>query len=267
MSSDTECGAFALEVECPSGLKIRVRKLKVRQFKLLGNRQAIESGEVYEAFLNACADEIVDPGPYDYTPGTVFDWKKALQGDRFVALLGIRRATHPTPFDFDIQCSKCGKEYGWSVPLEDLPIVPYPETSLNAFKAREMLSVEVGGRVVQFRLMTGAEEERIRNHLARAEKSDKRTRKHPFDPLVDGAIARFASIAPKPEDVHEWYEDLEVDDMLKISSALEATSGGVETTVECVHDNALCGGVTKVELPFASRDFWIPKGPGKGSAI
>lgn len=261
-------------IECPSGLRVRVKKLKVRQFKLLGNRKALETGETFEQFLAACAQDVIDPGPAypNHTPGTVFDWKKALQGDRFAALLGIRRATHPQPFDFDVRCSSCGKEYGWTVDLKDMPVVPYPASSLEAFTSRRELSVRVRGddgveREVFFRLMTGAEEERIRTHLERIEKSDKRTRKHAFDPLVDGALARWSKVEPKPADLREWYEDLDADEMLKIGRALESTAGGVETTLECVHsENPICGGMTRVELPFGSRDFWIPKGPGMGSA-
>lgn len=254
-------------IDCPSGLRARVTKLKVRQFKLLGNRKALESGETFEAFLAACA-HVVDPGPAyaDWTPGTVFDWKRALQGDRFAALLGIRRATHPQPFDFDVTCRHCNKEVGWTIDLASLPLVAYPASSIEAFIAKRDLVVKVDGRVVSFRLMTGAEEERIRTHLERLEKSDKRTRRHPFEPLIDGAVARLVKVDPKPADVREWYEDLDADEMMKIGGALEATGGGVETTLDVVHSDPRCGGTTKVELPFGSREFWIPRGPGLGTA-
>jgi hypothetical protein len=257
-------------IDCPSGLRIRASKLKVRQFKLLGNRKALETGETFEQFLAACAKDIVDPGPAykdAWSAGTVFDWKKALQGDRFCALLGIRRATHPQPFDFDVRCQGCGKEIGWTVDLSKLPVVRYPKSSIDSFVAKRDLIVEVDKRQVAFRLMTGAEEERIRNHLDRLEKSDKRTRQHAFDPLVDGALARLVSVTPAPKDLRDWYEDLDADEMLKIGRALEATAGGVETTLEIVHsDDPRCGATTRVELPFGSKDFWIPRGPGLGSA-
>lgn len=257
-------------VECPSGLRVRVDKLKVKQFKLLGDKKALESGETFETFLASRAQNIVDPGPAypNWTPGTVFDWKRALQGDRFMALLGIRRATHPDTFDFDVQCSGCGEEIAWSVDLSKVPVVPYPKSSIEAFVAREDLSVVVDGRRVFFRLMTGAEEERIANHIERLKKSDKRTRKHPYDPIVDPALARLSKIEGlKPGEWRDWYEELDVDEMLKIGYALEATSGGVETTLEVVHnENPRCGRRTKVELPFGSKDFWIPRGPGMGTA-
>ena len=55
--------------------------------------------------------------------------------------------------------------------------------------------------------------------------------------------------------------------MLKIGRAMEATSGGVETTIEVVHSaDPRCGGTTRVELPFGSREFWVPRGPGMGTA-
>lgn len=257
-------------VVCPSGLRVRVSKLKVRQFKLLGNRKSLETGEAFEAFLAGCAKDIVDPGPAypDWTPGIVFDWKKALQGDRFAALLGIRCVTHPEEFDFDVTCRHCRGEVGWRVDLNALPRVVYPASSIASFVAKRELTVEVAGRTVSFRLMTGAEEERIRNHLEALKKSDARTRRHPFDPLVDGGIARLASVSGlKPTEVRDWYEDLDTDEMLKIGRALEATSGGVETSIDVVHSaDPLCGGMTRVELPFGSKEFWIPKGPGLGTA-
>lgn len=256
-------------VDCPSGLRVRVSKLKVRQFKLLGNRKALETGETFDSFLRSCAQEVVDPGPAypSYTPGTVFDWKAALQGDRFTALLGVRRVTHPDNFEFDVQCARCGDEVGWSVDLAKLPVVRYPASSVEAFVRREELIVEVAGRRVFYRLMTGAEEERIRNHLERLKKSDSRTRKHPFDPIVDAAIARLSKVEGlKPADVRDWYEDLDADEMLKIGRALEATAGGVETEISVVHsEDPRCGGTTKVELPFGSKEFWIPRGPGMGT--
>lgn len=257
-------------ITCPSGLVVRATKLKVKQYKLLANRKMVESGEIFEQFLMSCAHEVIDAGPAypKWTPGTQFNWKGALQGDRFATILGIRRVTHVAPFDFDVRCSACGKEFGWTVDLKDMPVVPYPTSSIKAFASGQNMSVLVDGRTVTFRLMTGAEEERLRNHLERIEKSDKRTRQHAFDPIIDSAIARFVSVSGlDAKEVRDWYEELDAEEALKISRAVESTAGGVETTLTVMHsEDPRCGGMTKIELPFASKDFWIPKGPGLGTA-
>jgi hypothetical protein len=262
-------------IECPSGLRVRVKKLKARQFKLLGNRKALETGDAFEQFLMACATEVIDPGPAypGHTIGTVFDWKKALQGDRFAALLGIRSVTHVGDFEFDVKCSACGEEYGWALPLSKLARVAYPKSSIAAFAEKRELSVKVDSddgivREVFFRLMTGAEEERVRNHIDKLAKTDKRTRKHPFDPIVDGVLARISKVVPAPADLREWYEDLDASEVLKIGNAFERTAGGIDTTITTEHtDDPRCpGGTTKVELPFGAKDFWIPRGKGMGTA-
>lgn len=256
-------------IQCPSGLVVRVSKLKVRQYKLLADRKAMQSGDVFEQFLSACAQEVIDPGPAypDWTPGTVFNWKRALQGDRFCALLGVRRVTHVAPFDFDVRCGACGKEIGWTVDLKDMPVVRYPVSSIEAFVAKRELVVEVAGKAVHYRLMTGAEEERIKNLLDRSEKSDKRTRKHPYEPFIESALARLVKVEGlKPDQLRDWYEDLDADEMMKIGRSMEETAGGIETTIDVVHsEDPRCGGTTKVELPFGSKEFWVPKGPGMGT--
>lgn len=258
-------------VRCPSGLLVRVSKLKVKQYKLLADRKLVDTGEVFEHFLMACAADVVDPGPAypNYTPGTVFDWKRALQGDRYTAILGIRRITHPAPFEFDVRCSKCGEEFGWQVKLRDMPVVNYPQESIKAFVAGNLMNVNVAGKAVGYRLMTGAEEERIRNHIERLKKTDKRTRAHEFDPVVDSGIARFVSVEglKTASQIRDWYDDLDADEMLKLQHAYESTAGGIDTTLEVIHsEDPMCGGVTKVDLPFASKGFWIPRGGGLGSA-
>lgn len=255
-------------VECPSGLVVRVRGLKVRQLKVLADRKAMESGEAFEQFLAECTEEVVEPGPAygaeskrAWTPGTVFDWKKALQGDRFAALLGVRLATHPEPFAFDVPCSRCGEDVAAEVDLRALPRVPYPEESIAKYVAGERLEIEIGGRTVTFPLMTGVEEERIQKHLERARKSDPRTRREqPYDPVVDPALARIEVAGLKGAELRSWFEDLDGRELARLSTALETTAGGIDTTVIVRHEAApKCTATTKVDLPFSHARFWMPR--------
>jgi hypothetical protein len=252
------------KVECPSGLVVEMRGLKVKQFGVLADRKKMESGEAFEAFLAECTVDVVDPGPAyaaRWSPGTVFDWKKALQGDRFAALLGVRLATHPEAFAFDVQCSRCGEDVPWEVDLRKLPQIAYPAESIAAFAESRRLEIEIDGRKVTFPLMTGAEEERIQKHLERVRKSDPRTRReHPYDGVVDPALARIEVPGLKGLELRTWFEELDGHELARLSTALENTSGGIDTTITVTHDNPpKCTARTKVELPFSHARFWMPR--------
>lgn len=250
-------------VECASGLVVKVRGLKVREFKLLADRGAMESGSVFETFLSSCLVEVVEPGPAypNWSPGTAFSWKKALQGDRFAALLGIRLATHPENFEFDTTCSRCQKTFGVEVDLRSLPRIPYPESSIQSFVDGKPITLEIGGRRVSYVLFTGAEEERVQNHLKKLERSDKRTRRDaPFDPFVDGILTRVKVDGDlKGLELREWFEDLEAADVVRLQASIESTAGGIDTTIIAKHQTIACGATTMIELPFMSPRFWSPR--------
>lgn len=244
-----------LTVELPSGMKGRVRGLKTKELELLGNQKAMRTGEAMEDILQACWVETIDFGPA-YRGGK-FTWEEALQGDRFKALLDARRATYWHPedgelsLDFDIQCERCGEKVKWSVWLGDLRAQPYPQASLHKHLAGEPFEALVGGRKVQYRLVTGKEEKKL-NELIRTEKS----------PLVASLAYRMTDvegIGSDKHDIRKWLREVDVMDVTLFREEFDKVGGGVDTTldVEC-----RCGGRTTVELPFGTRDYWLPKKPG-----
>ena len=68
-----------IPVKCPSGLSGRVRGLKGREFRLLGNKKDIRSGEAYDKILSSCWLGSEEPGNYDIEKGGAPDWQ-LLQG-------------------------------------------------------------------------------------------------------------------------------------------------------------------------------------------
>ena len=71
-------------ITCPSGLVGVIRGMRSREERILADRQLMKSGGQMDRLLDACWEETVDAGPYDFAEGAV-DWGKVLQGDRFFA--------------------------------------------------------------------------------------------------------------------------------------------------------------------------------------
>ena len=112
-----------IEIECPSGLKGKVRGLKGRDGRYLTDQSLQRKGTLVDHILSNCWLETTDPGIYKASPGGAMNWGQVLQGDRNYALIQIRNAGEDdTLFDFPVQCKKCKDKFPWSVDLEDLPI-------------------------------------------------------------------------------------------------------------------------------------------------
>jgi hypothetical protein len=189
------------------------------------------------------------------------DWTRVLQGDRFAALLGIRIATHGPDFDFDISCGRCDAEepITWTLDLRELERRPYPDATIAAYKSGQQLSTMIGGKRVLWTPVTGAEEKRIQKDLEKARKSDPRSRRAPFSPLVDGLIARIEVEGLDAGATRTWILDMDGAELAHLRTVMEDANGGVETTIQVRHNLPDCTGVTSVELPFSSEAFWLPR--------
>lgn len=245
-------------VVCPSGARIRVGKLKLKELKLLADRKQTISGATFDRFLEAALEEVTDPGPYGLS---TFSWSGALTGDRFAALLAIRTATHGADFSFEVRCSACGEIIAGDVDLNKLERKAYPEASLDAFMAKKPLEVTIAGKVVKFPVMTGADETRIQSTLDKLEKSDPRAKRAPFDETVDPIVERLTSVegCTGREEVRAWLEELGGAETTALLDALESSSGGVETSVSLTHNVRRCRAETRIELPFFGEAFWMPR--------
>ncbi len=93
------------EIVCPSGLSGKIRGLKVREERILADRELARSGGQVDRLLAACWEETVDSGPYDFSDKSV-EWGRVLQGDRFFALLQIRALTYGPEYAFSVGCQK-----------------------------------------------------------------------------------------------------------------------------------------------------------------
>jgi hypothetical protein len=233
-------------IECPSGLKVKVRNLKVKEIAKFSDRKAVKSGEVFDTILKECTTEVIDPGIYTFS--NVADWDQVLQGDRFYALLRVRATTYGEAFEFDVQCHnpRCNAVIKWSLPLCDLPVKPFPKESLERVKEKRDFETTIFNKKATFQLITGAT---MRRNMKALRNND--------DAIVDSLALRFLTIeGVAPHGKRAFFEDLDANELASIRASLDEADGGVETNIEV--ECGSCAGVSNVELPFG-QEFWAPK--------
>jgi hypothetical protein len=239
-------------VTLPSGLAGEVRGLTGREGKLLTSADAAKSGRVFDEILAGCWVSTTNPGPYRLGADGRPDWQKVLVGDRMAALLKVRAATFGPTFAFGVQCEAavCRHRFEWELNLETYPIKPLPERSIEAFRNGSHLSAKFprDGRAVTFKLLTGADAQRLAGFMKAAKHDDK---------LITSLLGRIVEIAGvEGNDRRKVLEAMPFGDLTELLNEIDEQDGGIESDlwVEC----PACGTSQEIKIPFSGREFWIP---------
>lgn len=237
-------------VECPSGLAIEIRKLRVKEANMLADQSAARRSNVLDTVLSSLTASVVSPGPYSLRGDGSLDWSKVLVGDRFVALLESRIATYGEDYVFDTQCQArgCRERFTFPVNLRSLPVQKFTDESLAKFSSGNLFSgvIPSNQRNFYFRLQTGEME-------AKASKLAKGKLGEAMTMALAVRIHEVQGVAGN--DRLRFFEQLEMDDVTDMIAQMDSVDGGVDTTihVECPY----CQDCPEVTLPFG-RAFWLP---------
>lgn len=234
-------------IRCPTGLAGYARGMKVREERVLADRNLAKTGSQLEELLSACWDETVDPGPYDFG-GKQVNWGSVLQGDRFFTLLNIRTLTFGPDYGFSVSCRNCRARIEWEVNLTKLPVRTLSPESLAAFAAGNRFETTLpdAGKRVWFKLLTGDDERKL-PALQRAAP----------DRLLSSVLAyRVLEVeGVVPKDKRAFLEDLTLLDADFLVDEFDRVDCGVDTTIEV--ECPECREVQDVDLPFDSA-FFLP---------
>ncbi len=240
-----------MEITCPSGLSGNIRGLRVKDQDLLANRIRVRKGGVIDELFASCWLETTQKGPYDFEGNP--DFLKVLQGDRLYLAMQIRKATYGNDFLLTIPCGskECGgKKFELEVPLDEFPVKPYPEESLEKWKKQEGFTTTLpnSGKIVVFKLFDGSDERNI-------SKIREKEITHIMSKLLRLRIKEIHEVGPA--DLPKFLEEMEYADMQHMQDAWEEVEGGVDTSVEVECPN--CGLLQEGELPMDTDFFSISR--------
>ncbi len=234
-------------ITCPSGISGRLRGMKVREERVLGDRKLAKTGAQLDELLTSCWEETTDIGPYSFGDKPI-DWGSVLQGDRFFTLLNIRALTYGPQYAFGISCRNCRARIEWEVDLTKLPVRPLSPESRAAFMAGNRFETTLpdAGKRVWFKLLTGDDERKL-PALQRAAP----------DRLLSSVLAyRVLEVEGVDlKDKRAFLEDLTLRDADFLVDEFDRVDCGVDTTIEV--ECPECREVQDVDLPFDSA-FFLP---------
>jgi len=236
-------------ITCPSGLTGTLRGMKVREERILADRQLAKSGGQVDALLAACWEQTIDPGPYAVGDG-LLAWGKVLQGDRFYALLQLRIATYGPEYAFSVPCEReaCRAKVEWALDLNELPVRTLSDASRAAFVAgnRFETTLPASGTKLWFKLLVGDDERKL-PQLKRA------APERVFSAMLAYRVLEVEGVEPRQ--TRAFLEDLPLQDASFLIAEFDRVDCGVETSIDIACPD--CGTEQGVALPFG-REFLMP---------
>lgn len=255
-------------VTLPSGLSGEIRELTVVEENVLADRKLVRSGRNVQNIFKSCWLRTEDQAIYAFKDGKL-DPDQLLQGDSLALLVYLRMETQtdpetgdPMPYDFDVNCSRCGGKIPWTIEFED-----FLETNAKQLpdESRRIILEEGGvfesvfpkcGRAYKFKLLRGVDERRF--PVIRRRDSDRLASK-----LIELSLIDVVGITNKKAflGLEKYPKDAEEKPILSSADAnwfrrhSDEVNCGLETSfdIECVD----CGEVP-VELPFL-ESFLLPE--------
>lgn len=234
-----------MNVECPSGLKGVIRKLKVKEENFLADRKKLRGGVAINEVLGGIWQQTDSPGPYVLENGADPNWAKVLVGDQLFTVVQMRIATYGKDFPFRTQCSNdnCGASFDWEIDLAEIPVRKLSDESKAIFKNGNRFETTIDGRKIQFRLLLAGEAQRgVLN--ARRNESDK---------FVTAAlrlqVISVEGIGKARKELDAFIDDLDSDFADELREAFDNAGCGLETEIEVECPD--CNGISEVEIPFA----------------
>lgn len=232
-------------VECPSGLTVVLRKLKVAEANILADKQAQQRGATADTLLASVWEETHDVGPYTFETHKPPRWDEVLVGDRFYAQVAVRIATHGADYGFRIPCAVCKNAINWSTDLSVLPKKMLSPEDAEVFKnGNRFTATAPDGRNIVFHLSTG-------KHEKRAQMMFKQSR---ANRITAGLLSKIDEIEGV-QNRQKYFDQLDFTEALDLIEIIDAHDCGLETKFEVECDE--CYATSEVLLPLGP-EFWGP---------
>lgn len=251
------------ELNCPSGLRVRLRGIKGKDLDGLRDKRKVASGEAISTLLDDCTLEVIDRAIYEKLP--TFSWADALVGDRMKAVVALREATSGDDYDFRLRCRdpECRQMIDWTIKLSELPEKKLTAETAETYLAGNVFETQIGDSLVKFKLRTGRDQARLLKQISQMDAVSRDSSKGKPQPSAEGraVIGVFARIISVEGviNVMNWLGELDLSEITQLTKAMDEVDCGLETTIEVVCSGMDgCGLKQAVELPLDSTFFMQP---------
>jgi hypothetical protein len=234
-----------IDVECPSGLKGRIRAWKVKDRAIYKDQKVLRSNTLIQEIVQRVWLSTTDPGPYNFSNGQV-NWGKVLQGDTFWAFIQSRRISKGDIYTFRTPCRSCANSIETPFDLSELQRKDLPQDGIDAVRSDQPIEIEVDGRTIKFRLLRTEDNRKI----AGLEDNYKLEGEYA---ILAARLVEVSGLGPGPIARARFVQDLDEGEADRILAAMEEYDCGADVAIKVICEN--CGHSWGQNLPLQPSFF------------
>ena len=219
---------------------VQIRAMTAREEDILTSKALIKKGTVITHLIKSC---LIDKR---------IDVRNMLSGDRNALMIALRITGYGQEYSAEVSCPACGAQSKQEFDLTQLPVKRLPVDPINPGENLFEFELPYTKKVVQYRYLTGADEEEITLTQERKKKSGMQA-----DNLVTTRLAysivSVAGVTDKNK-INHFIRNMPARDSRALRNHIDKTEPGIEMKawMEC---NS-CFEQSEVSLPLGASFFW-----------
>lgn len=219
---------------------IEIRAMTAREEDILTSASYLKKGTVITELIKSC---LIDKR---------IDASTLLTGDRNALMIAIRITGYGADYDAELECSECGAKYENTFDLAQLPLnfleIEPVEQGMNLFS----FELPYTKKTVQFRFLTGKDEEEIVAANAKMKKHGIISDTTVTTNLIY-SIQSIAGITDKSK-ISQFIKHMPARDSLALRSYIRDNEPGIDMKQEATCK--MCGAVEEVSMPLGMSFLW-----------
>ncbi|MFA6573594.1 MAG: hypothetical protein WCT13_05510 [Patescibacteria group bacterium] len=219
---------------------IEIRSMTAREEDILTSRALLKKGTVITELIKSCMTD------------KSFEPSSLLIGDRNALLVAIRITGYGHEYDVEMECNECGVKSPRTFDLSQLPIkqlrIEPTQPGVNSFE----FLLPYSKKVVNFRFMTGKDEEEISTAQEKMKKAGFQTDSNVTTNLTY-SIESIDGITDRSK-ISNFVRSMPARDSLALRSYIRENEPGIDMNQEVVC--SACGHSEAVNMPLGTGFLW-----------
>ncbi len=219
---------------------IFISAMTTRQENILTNRSLAKQGTLISELIRSCLkDKSVNV-------------RNMLTGDRNTILVALRISGYGAEYPVRVKCSACGEQYDHTFDLSELEVNRLKLEPVEANQNLFEFKLPASKAVVQFKFLTGADEENI----AQTQAQKKKKNLSQGDLVTQGLMHSIVSINGESDriKISKYINSLLAADSRALRKFVRENEPGMKMkgSIECMS----CDNSEEVDIPLGPSFFW-----------
>lgn len=221
---------------------VEIRSMTAREEDILTSRALLRQGKAISQLLRNCiVDKSIEPD-------------EMIVGDRNAILVAIRVSGYGAGYETRVECPECEESFDHTFDLSQVPVEDLKQEPEAAGRNLFSFKLPMSGRVVRFKLLTGAEERELSTIQERTKKAKG---VGGVESIVTSRLFHQIVSIDSEDDrgkLQRLVNSMIAGDSRALRNHMDSVAPGLDmtSTITCAH----CGTESEVDMPMGAEFFW-----------